>query len=566
MIEKSVTSVVNAMTVGAAIGAEGIVLHTGSHKGLGLAAVLDRVVDSLQRILDAAPTGPLLALETMAGQGGTIGTKFSDLGTLLRTVNSPRLATCLDTCHSFAAGYDIRTKDGLKAALAEYDGEIGLDRLALVHANDSKTPLGGFRDRHENIGDGFLGVEAFELLMGHPAFASKAFLLEVPGMATEKSPKGDGPDLENVRRLKAIRDGVPVPRKRRPRLAADVPRDAGQHEEFVLPVQDLAYEVLGDGALLRRDIRVGLELRHQALRHLLVGHALVAGLVPHLPLRFHDDVAEFGWDERVEFAAEHLSDPVGTFTRQFRVKRHRGSPRLSQSVRVVLPAGYDGDAGSRERASRLGARRVLVALLGDPSTHSADLVEVQADGDAALLLVEAAVRLTAGVLLRQAVDLVVRALLGEDGGALEHRVGARRVGILYGDGDVRGAAHVEPLATPGRGVEGQGAIALLDPDQRGVRRTVLVAGDHEGVRGGFVEQIARGVGQGEGNRGLRSSSLRIVSNHESAARVHSAVKGHREGIAAGDNSSTGQNVRRVRDAQQWIAIRYAGASAAPAPR
>ena len=212
MIEKSVASVVNAMTVGAAIGAEGIVLHTGSHKGLGLAAVLDRVVDSLARILDAAPVGPLLALETMAGQGGTIGTKFSDLGTLLRTVNSPRLATCLDTCHSFAAGYDIRTKDGLKAALAEYDGEIGLDRLAVVHANDSKTPLGGFRDRHENIGDGFLGTEAFELLMGHPAFAGKAFLLEVPGLATEKSPKGDGPDLENVRRLKAIRDGVPVPR------------------------------------------------------------------------------------------------------------------------------------------------------------------------------------------------------------------------------------------------------------------------------------------------------------------------------------------------------------------
>lgn len=212
MVEKSVASVVNAMTVGAAIGADGVVLHTGSHKGLGLEAVLDRVVEGLHRILKASPAGPLLALETMAGQGGTIGTKFSDLGALLRAVDSPRLATCLDTCHSFAAGYDIRTRAGLDTALAEYDREIGLDRLAVVHANDSKTPLGGFRDRHENIGDGYLGVEAFAVLMAHPALAGKAFLLEVPGYPTEKTPKGDGPDLENVRRLKAIRDGAPVAR------------------------------------------------------------------------------------------------------------------------------------------------------------------------------------------------------------------------------------------------------------------------------------------------------------------------------------------------------------------
>lgn len=212
MVEKSVASVVNAMTVAAAAGAEGVVLHTGSHKGLGMEVVLGRVVEGIERILATSPDGATLALETMAGQGGTIGTKFSDLGMLLRAVDSPRLATCLDTCHSFAAGYDIKTREGLDAAVAEYDREIGLDRLAVIHANDSKTPLGGFRDRHENIGDGYLGNEAFELLMAHPAFQGKAFLLEVPGMPSEKHPKGDGPDLENVRRLKAIRDGVPVAR------------------------------------------------------------------------------------------------------------------------------------------------------------------------------------------------------------------------------------------------------------------------------------------------------------------------------------------------------------------
>lgn len=212
MVEKSIASVVNSMTVGAAAGVDGVVLHTGSHKGLGMEAVLDRVVDALHRVLKASPAGPVLALETMAGQGGTIGTRFADLGMLLRAVDSPRLATCLDTCHSFAAGYNIRTKAGLEAAVAEYDREIGLDRLAVVHANDSKVPLGGFRDRHENIGDGYLGTEGFEVLMAHPAFQGKAFLLEVPGYPTEKNPKGDGPDLENVRRLKAIRDRVPVAR------------------------------------------------------------------------------------------------------------------------------------------------------------------------------------------------------------------------------------------------------------------------------------------------------------------------------------------------------------------
>lgn len=210
-LEKSIGSVQNALTVGAAIGARGVVLHTGSHHGAGLGPFLGQVRDALRRILAETSPGITLALETMAGQGGTIGKEFEELGTLLTAVDSPRLQVCLDTCHTFAAGYELRTPEGVEATMRAFDNAIGVEHLAVVHANDSKTPLGGLRDRHENIGDGHIGTDGFRAICGHPAFAGKAFLLEVPGLPTEAHPKGDGPDAENIDRLKAIRDAVAAP-------------------------------------------------------------------------------------------------------------------------------------------------------------------------------------------------------------------------------------------------------------------------------------------------------------------------------------------------------------------
>ena len=207
-LERSIGSVVNALTVGAAVGAQGVVLHTGSHHGQGLAPFLDQVRDALKAILDATGDGITLALETMAGQGGSIGKEFEELGALLRAVGSPRLQVCLDTCHTFAAGYELRTPEGVEETMRAFDDAIGVEHLAVVHANDSKTPLGGLRDRHENIGDGHIGSDGFRAILGHPAFAGRAFLLEVPGLPTDTKPKGDGPDVENVNRLKAIRDEV----------------------------------------------------------------------------------------------------------------------------------------------------------------------------------------------------------------------------------------------------------------------------------------------------------------------------------------------------------------------
>ncbi len=200
--EKSIASVVNALSVAARAGADGVVLHSGSHLGRGFEAVLPEVVSALARIFDEAPEGPLLALENAAGQQGPIGGNFAELGAILDAADSPRLRVCLDTCHTFAAGYDITTPEGMADTLEEFEREIGLDLLAVIHANDSKQELGSGRDRHENIGDGHIGYEGFRTILAEPAFAGRALLLEVPGI------EGDGPDLENVRRLKRLRDEV----------------------------------------------------------------------------------------------------------------------------------------------------------------------------------------------------------------------------------------------------------------------------------------------------------------------------------------------------------------------
>ena len=200
--EKSIDAIAYALTVAERAGARGLVVHTGSHLGQGLEAVLPRVQTAIARALDAAPGEAVLALETGAGQGGVIGRSFEELGAILRACDTPRVQVCLDTCHVFAAGYDIATRKGLRETMRAFDREVGLDRLAVVHANDSKAALGSNRDRHENIGDGQIGYAGFEVILKDRAVAGKAFLLEVPGI------EGDGPDAENIERLKRIRDGA----------------------------------------------------------------------------------------------------------------------------------------------------------------------------------------------------------------------------------------------------------------------------------------------------------------------------------------------------------------------
>ena len=199
LLKKSQEALIAEMNSASLIGARGVIFHLGSHKGAGYEARVGQVVDQCRQVLDATPDDAWLILENAAGQGGAIGSKFAELGRIAQESGSDRVKICLDTQHTFAAGYDVKTRKGLDATMVEFDKEIGLDRLAAVHANDSKIELGGSRDRHENIGEGFIGRDGFENLLSHAAFADVPFLLEVPGF------DDSGPDKANVDILKELR-------------------------------------------------------------------------------------------------------------------------------------------------------------------------------------------------------------------------------------------------------------------------------------------------------------------------------------------------------------------------
>lgn len=201
-LKKGIDSLIKYMNLAADIGAAGVIFHPGSHGGRGYEAVLPQIVDAIKTVLDASPDGPCLAVENMAGMGQHIGAKFDELGGILKAVDSPRLKICLDTQHAFAAGYDLTNPQGIKAMLDELDAGPGSANVAAVHANDSKRVCGSGVDRHDNIGDGFIGEEGFAAIMGDPAFAEVPFFLEVPGF------EGKGPDQRNIDILKKIREQV----------------------------------------------------------------------------------------------------------------------------------------------------------------------------------------------------------------------------------------------------------------------------------------------------------------------------------------------------------------------
>ena len=201
-LTKGIDSLINYMTLASRIGATAVIFHPGSHGGAGYESVLPQTVDAIKSVLEASPDGPYLAVENMAGMGQHIGARFEELGGILEAVNSPRLKVCLDTQHSFAAGYDLTTGEGIEDMLAKLDDGPGSANVVAIHANDSKRPCGSGVDRHDNIGDGFIGEDGFAVFMGHPAFRDVPFLLEVPGF------EGKGPDQQNVDILKRIRHQV----------------------------------------------------------------------------------------------------------------------------------------------------------------------------------------------------------------------------------------------------------------------------------------------------------------------------------------------------------------------
>ena len=194
--DKSVRSLLSGLHWAQKLGAAGVVTHLGSSRDENPKDAQDQVCRGLGEVLKKAPAGPALVLETCAGQGNTIGRRFEQIGEIIRGLGSDaRLRVCLDTAHVFEAGYDIRTREGLESTLGQFDQTVGLARLVAIHVNDSKTPLGSNIDRHENIGHGLIGEDAFGRILHHPALRPLPFILEVPGMT------GKGPDRANIETL-----------------------------------------------------------------------------------------------------------------------------------------------------------------------------------------------------------------------------------------------------------------------------------------------------------------------------------------------------------------------------
>ena len=166
---------------GMALGADFLVVHPGSRLESSVEAGVAAIAESLKQAARGLKVGELrILLENTAGQGSALGSRFEELKAVLDACPELPLGICIDTAHLFAAGWDIRKAPGLDAALRHIEATVGIDRVRVVHMNDSKTALGSRVDRHEHIGKGKIGIEAFQEILKHPMLAGRAFILETP--------------------------------------------------------------------------------------------------------------------------------------------------------------------------------------------------------------------------------------------------------------------------------------------------------------------------------------------------------------------------------------------------
>ncbi len=197
---KSLTSLIHSLRVGQQIGAQGVVLHPGSAKTGDVKQAITRAGATIAEALKESEGCPL-HLENTAGTGGTLGRSVQELAELIDAAGAgKRLGVCLDSCHLFASGYDIRSRAGMDDLIEEVKQKIGLKRLGSLHFNDSQTPLGANRDRHANACEGELGEAGCIAFVSTPAFEDLACVLETPG--TERS----GPTKAEVALLMKLRE------------------------------------------------------------------------------------------------------------------------------------------------------------------------------------------------------------------------------------------------------------------------------------------------------------------------------------------------------------------------
>jgi deoxyribonuclease-4 len=196
--KKSILALADELNRAAQLDIQFLVLHPGSHGGRGVDPGIDRIVDSLNQVISKNQKTMLL-LETTAGQGSSIGHRFEHIGSIIDKVScKSKLGVCLDTCHIFAAGYDISRKDSFRSMLKDFDRWIGLDRLRLIHMNDSKRDCGSRVDRHEHIGKGCIGTDGFRLILNSTRLRRVPCILETPKFNDDEA---DKKNLTMLRRL-----------------------------------------------------------------------------------------------------------------------------------------------------------------------------------------------------------------------------------------------------------------------------------------------------------------------------------------------------------------------------
>jgi deoxyribonuclease-4 len=199
LLEKSVGNLTLELKRCAQLDIPYVVLHPGSHGGNGVEIGLERVVAGLDRTIEEAGVEVQLLVETTAGQGTGLGSCFEELGYILDNSKYPELlGVCVDTCHIFAAGYELRTEDGYGKTITTLEKAIGLDNIRFFHLNDSKKELGSRVDRHDHIGKGAIGLDGFRNLLNDSRFANMPMTLETPKSESLEE------DRENLRVLRTL--------------------------------------------------------------------------------------------------------------------------------------------------------------------------------------------------------------------------------------------------------------------------------------------------------------------------------------------------------------------------
>jgi len=202
MHEYAVSMVREDMERANLLGASYLVLHMGSHRGQGVEKGLDQVTRALNKALSNYNGETILLLENTSGAGSEVGYTFEHLARVLRDLETAEAGVCFDTCHGFAAGYDLADEQKVAATVIELDRVIGLSNLRLIHANDSVFELGSTRDQHADIGQGFIGEKGFKAILNHPKLREIPLILETPAESDSDWER----NLKTVRRL-AVPDG-----------------------------------------------------------------------------------------------------------------------------------------------------------------------------------------------------------------------------------------------------------------------------------------------------------------------------------------------------------------------